>query len=274
MNSGQGAAGRSMRKRTFSIEKHLRRDQDAELVFDLGAAPDSGGLETLISEVRAMRAEMADLRREFAEIKAVPSPPAPPPAPEPAPERHGDEGVSADEAQLLRVEVARMVRSLATAKREIAEIKHPLRDPDDDRMIRAASELDAIITATEEATHAILDAGEAITTHCTDILAEIGEEDGIAPRINQVSDYVASILEACNFQDITGQRISKVVKTLEFIEDRIRAIVEDWGADAFLDLPLPDEGEPVDENDESHLLNGPQLQNKGLSQDDIDALFG
>ncbi|WP_299442801.1 protein phosphatase CheZ [uncultured Rhodospira sp.] len=272
MNSGQGAAGRSMRKRTFSIEKHLRREHDAELVFDLGAAPDSGGLETLINEVRAMRAEMADLRREFAEIKAVPSPP--PPASEPAPARHGDEGGSADEAQLLRVEVARMVRSLATAKREIAEIKHPLRDADDDRMTRAASELDAIITATEEATHAILDAGEAITIHCTDILAEVGEEDAIAPRINQVSDNVARILEACNFQDITGQRISKVVKTLEFIEDRIRAIVEDWGPDAFLDLPLPDEDEAVHEDDESHLLNGPQLQNKGLSQDDIDALFG
>jgi chemotaxis protein CheZ len=198
--------------------------------------------------------------------------------PELGPGRHagaleGIEGIEGNEAQILRIEVARMVRSLATAKREIAEIKHPLLEPDDDRMTKAASDLDEIVSATEDATNSILDSSEAITAHCEAILSEIGDMDTIAPRLHDVNDHVARIMEACNFQDITGQRISKVVRTLEFIEDRIKTIVEDWGRDAFLDLPLPDDDGPVDENDESHLLNGPQLQNKGLSQDDIDSLF-
>ncbi|SDE58286.1 protein phosphatase CheZ [Rhodospira trueperi] len=272
MGDGQAAAGKVARKRSFSIEKHLKRGEDGELAFDLGAAAETGGIRLLVQEIRALRADMAEVKHSLSEGAAKAGPSA---QPELDPGRHpgASEGIEGDEAQILRIEVARMVRSLATAKREIAEIKHPLREPDDDRMTKAASELDEIVSATEDATNSILDSSEAITAHCAAILSEIGDMDTIAPRLHDVNDHVARIMEACNFQDITGQRISKVVRTLEFIEDRIKTIVEDWGRDAFLDLPLPDDDAPLDEGDESHLLNGPQLQNKGLSQGDIDSLF-
>nr|WP_246152377.1 protein phosphatase CheZ [Roseospira navarrensis] len=232
----------------------------------------------MLDEIRGLRAELDDMRREM----AAPPPPPPPPAPAPTPaaqvDDHGDHADAEGwkrEAQLLRIEVARMVRSLAAAKREIAEIKHPLRSDEDDRMLKAANELDAIVDATEAATNEILDAAEAINKHATDMLAEMGDMDTFAPRLHEVNELVARIMEACNFQDITGQRVNKVVKTLEFIEDRIRTIVEDWGREAFLDLPLPDDDDAAEAvPEESKLLNGPQLANKGLSQDDIDALFG
>ncbi|MQX37983.1 hypothetical protein GHC57_15795 [Roseospira navarrensis] len=276
----KGAADRksASSRRTFSIERHIRRAEGAEVAFDVGAGAETGTLALLLDEIRGLRAELDDMRREM----AAPPPPPPPPAPAPTPaaqvDDHGDHADAEGwkrEAQLLRIEVARMVRSLAAAKREIAEIKHPLRSDEDDRMLKAANELDAIVDATEAATNEILDAAEAINKHATDMLAEMGDMDTFAPRLHEVNELVARIMEACNFQDITGQRVNKVVKTLEFIEDRIRTIVEDWGREAFLDLPLPDDDDAAEAvPEESKLLNGPQLANKGLSQDDIDALFG
>jgi chemotaxis protein CheZ len=272
------AEGRPARKRTFSIERHLTRGQDAALAFDLGSGAEAGALGTLVAEVKALRGEMAELRTALdSAIAATGSgglarTAAGPPAGDVAAAE--DPEVWQEEARILRIEIARMVRSLATAKREIAEIKHPLKESADDRMSRAASELDEIVSATEQATHTILGAGETITQHCEAILGEIGDLDVIAPRLHDTMEQVSRIMEACSFQDITGQRVTKVVNTLEFIEDRIRRIVSDWGQEAFLDLPLDDDTTgAADDDDEARLLNGPQLTGAGLSQDDIDALF-
>ncbi|MBB4312199.1 protein phosphatase CheZ [Roseospira marina] len=253
------------------------------MVFDVGAGAETGAITALLDEIKSLRGDIGDLRSELVDaVKAPPPPPAEPvPVAEAPPRAPHDPASYADagndwkrEAELLRIEVARMVRSLASTKREIAEIKHPLRSADEDRMIKAANELDAIVDATEAATNDILDASETISNHAVDMLSEMGEADAFAPKLRDINEQVGRIMEACNFQDITGQRVNKVVKTLEFIEDRIRTIVEDWGREAFLDLPLPDEDVADDPADESKLLNGPQLANKGLSQDDIDALFG
>jgi chemotaxis protein CheZ len=282
-NADATAKGTSVRpRRSFSIERHLRKAEGAEMAFDVAAGAETGTLRALLEEIRGLRGEVGDLRTQIGALTAKPDGggAAPAKAP-PGPcdhfheeDLHKDDAAWKREAQILRIEVARMVRSLAATKREIAEIKHPLNAGDEDRMTKAASELDEIVSATEDATNDILDASEAIGTHANEILAEIGDLDTMAPRLQDINEQVARIMEACNFQDITGQRVTKVVKTLEFIEDRIRTIVEDWGREAFLDLPLPDDSDATgQEDDESKLLNGPQLANQGLSQDDIDALF-
>jgi len=270
-------------RRTFSIERHLRRAESAEMAFDLGAGAEAGTMAALLDEIKGLRGEMGDLRDQLAgAVAANAALPAHAPAPIKAAPMPGPDttlnGADSDEewkkeAQLLRVEVARMVRSLAATKREIAEIKHPMRSQEEDRMTKAASELDEIVSATEQATNDILDASEKISSHAVDVLGEIGDMDALTPRMQDINEQVARIMEACNFQDITGQRVTKVVKTLEFIEDRIRTIVDDWGRESFLDLPLPDDDEEDDPHDESKLLNGPQLSSNALCQDDIDALF-
>ena len=168
----------------------------------------------------------------------------------------------------IRIEIAQMVRMIGRAKQEIAAIKHPRSD--DDRVSAASSELDAIVLATETATQDILDANEKIEQ----LIKEIGGltgDDEIIHRCEQAGEYLVNILEACNFQDITGQRITKVIRTLRFIEERILAMINIWGVQAFADLPVP-KGE-FDAESEEALLNGPQLENQGISQADIDALF-
>src|SRR3546814_8027498 len=98
-------------------------------------------------------------------------------------------------------------------------------------------------------------------------------EDGeVAPLIDEASERLIAIIESCSFHDLTGHRVTQVVKTLRFIESRILAMIDIWGLEAFRDLPLPPDDE-TEEREDAELLNGPALGGAGLSQDDIDALF-
>ena len=81
------------------------------------------------------------------------------------------------------------------------------------------------------------------------------------------------ILMACGFQDLTGQRIKKVVNTLHYMERRVASMVEIWGIEAgtaTTEIVAMAEG---DERPDKELLHGPQAEGAGVSQADIDALF-
>lgn len=121
----------------------------------------------------------------------------------------------------------------------------------------ATDELDAIVMATAEATGTIMDSCEAIQKSF----------EKIDPALaSALESEVTKIFEACSFQDITGQRITKVVKTLKKIDEKITALLAVLGSKA----PGYDES---DEEEETNLLNGPQLPGKGVNQDDIDKLL-
>jgi len=83
-----------------------------------------------------------------------------------------------------------------------------------------------------------------------------------------------AIMEACSFQDITGQRITKIVRSVKFVEERVDKMVELWGRDeieavsASLDLTTEEE-----ERDKRLHLAGPQMADEAISQDEIDSLF-
>ncbi len=98
----------------------------------------------------------------------------------------------------------------------------------------------------------------------------MAEEDDRMKMAAGELDASVVATEACNFQGITGQRINKVVKTIRFIEEKILAMINIWGAEAFIDLPVA--SDPSADADDS-LMNGPQLQNQGITQDEINALF-
>ncbi len=168
----------------------------------------------------------------------------------------------------VRIEIAQMVRSVARAKNEIAAIKHPMAD--DDRVKTASNELDAIVAATESATETILNANEQIENLVREITNFHAEDPDVAIRSEAIANHVIEILEACNFQDITGQRIQKVVKTLRFIEERILALISIWGVEAFTDLPVPDPDDGT--NEDEQLMNGPQISG-GITQDEVNNLF-
>src|SRR5205085_2843213 len=88
-----------------------------------------------------------------------------------------------------------------------------------------------------------------------------------------IQERVVAIFEACNFQDLTGQRISKVMTTMKFIENHINVMMDIWGGVDAIKSHAP----PIVDTREgdARLLNGPKLEGDvgHASQDDIDALF-
>ncbi len=149
------------------------------------------------------------------------------------------------------------------ARAEIASLRP--REIQDRYIATATDELDAIVDATEAATNTILDAAEQIE----DVVGQIPPD--LAERLSGIT---TQIYEACNFQDITGQRINKVVKTLKDIEARVEALVAAFGPVVRAEEDLErteaeDRQAPTDED----LLNGPQLPHAASRQDEIDKLL-
>lgn len=140
------------------------------------------------------------------------------------------------------------------------------------QMLRVTSELDAIVEGTESATDSILSAAEEIDQDANTLsaLVKTEQEQNLA---RDIREQIVQIFESCNFQDLTGQRISKVVATLKFIETHIVKMMDIWGGiDALRDFTP----EAIEERSgDAKLLNGPKLDSDDghVSQDDIDALF-
>ncbi len=146
---------------------------------------------------------------------------------------------------------------IARTRQEISNLRP--NDIKEERIPRAGLELDAIIRHTEDATHTIMSAAEAI-------MAANPLEPGYADFVN---DKVLDVFQACSFQDITGQRIRKVVETMQHIEERITRFVHVMGVE---DAVIEETEE--DRRRKKLLLNGPQLIGEAKKQDDVDELFG
>jgi chemotaxis protein CheZ len=131
------------------------------------------------------------------------------------------------------------------------------------RLPGAHDELGNVVNATASATNSIMSAAEEILGYT---------EDDFETYRNQVQTKVLEIFEACSFQDITGQRISKVVEHLAQVEKRLShfaAAVNARDGDV-----APDFEEAARQTrKELLLLNGPADEGSGVSQDDIDSLF-
>lgn len=165
--------------------------------------------------------------------------------------------VTLHEIKLYR-ELEDLARFIQSAKREIAALRP--QDIPDEHIPMATDELDAVVAATAQATGEILDCAETL--------------EKLAPSLpdaaaQQITSSVTRIFEASNFQDITGQRITKVVKTLKYIETKIDSLVTTFGTRE-LDLEPPPSIEP---DGDAKLLHGPQMPAVANSQAEIDAIL-
>ena len=159
----------------------------------------------------------------------------------------------------LYTELEQLARFIQNARSEIAAVRpHDINSED---IPRATDELDAVVGATEEATGTILDACEQLEKASGGLPPEAAEA---------ITSAVTRIYEACNFQDITGQRITKVVRTLKHIEGKIDALLL-----AFGDLKSPPSANeaPSAAAGDGRLLQGPQLPDDANRQAAIDAIF-
>jgi len=137
---------------------------------------------------------------------------------------------------------------------------------------RATRELDAVIEDAERATQQILDAAEAIEEAANSLSASLKnrQEQALA---QDIQDQVIGLFEACNFQDLSGQRISKVLAALKFVEDHIARMMEIWNGIPEVKAEIVTAGTVTPHN--VRLIHGPKLNGDPghASQSEIDTLF-
>jgi chemotaxis protein CheZ len=155
-------------------------------------------------------------------------------------------------------EISYIATYIAKTRDEIAALR-----PNDiraERLPTAGAELEAIVRNTEVASHQIMASAERIMA--------APEADFAAYRAI-VQECVLEIFQACSFQDLTGQRVRKIVDSLNHIEERVARFSQVMGVE---DAPLPEDEKERRRKD--LLLNGPALDGPTTPQDAIDALFG
>lgn len=175
-----------------------------------------------------------------------------------------------EQCEKLKVELDLIHDAIDRTKREIATLHG--KSFDGGEMAKVNGELGAVVGGTEQATQQILEAAESID-QAASAMSKVQSADQQKRLADDIQERVISIFEACNFQDLTGQRISKVMGTMKFIEQHINAMMEIWGGVDAIKAHVP---APVDARSEDEkLLNGPKLAGDvgHASQDDIDALF-
>jgi chemotaxis protein CheZ len=129
---------------------------------------------------------------------------------------------------------------------------------DGDFLSSTADELEEIVAETAKAANEIMGAAESVEA------VALGTD---AKTREALQAAATRIYEASAFQDITGQRITKVVRALQHIESRIEALASACGEA----LSRSSGGESP--KGDAAFLNGPQLSRAAATQSEIDSLF-
>ncbi len=154
---------------------------------------------------------------------------------------------------------------------QVKEAKQAIRQSQPEKLTTdhipdATSALSTVTAETEQATNEILNATETIQELS-------GRIEDVEIR-NEIINQVTRIFEASNFQDLTGQRINKVITTLTDIEDRMGSLIKAFSTSTAKKVATNrKDGATSGGIDERSLLNGPQMSGEAPSQDAIDDLF-
>ena len=253
-------------RRRFRIEQAVVGDMPIATAADGDIGPMH---HEIMSELRAIRAQMgssgsgksaavetisASVTREIAEALAL----------------LDTYRAQIEQCEKLKVELDLIHDAISRTKREIAVLHG--KSFNGEEMAKVNGELGAVVGGTEEATQQILEAAEAIDNAAT-ALSKVNTPDQQKLLSEEIQERVVSIFEACNFQDLTGQRISKVMTTMKFIENHIIIMMDIWGGVDAIKAHAP---AIIDDREgDARLLNGPKLDGDAghASQNDIDALF-
>jgi len=257
-------------RRRFRIEEAITSDMPMADFAEADAGPMH---REIMNELRAIRAEMAgsgyvtspgqsatmaaldaSAAREVAEARALLE----------------TYRAQIEQCEKLKIELDLIHDAIDRTKREIAVLHG--KSFNGEEMAKVNGELGAVVGGTEEATQQILEAAEAIDQSAAAI-SSVTSPDQQKILSEEIQDKVIAIFEACNFQDLTGQRISKVMTTMKFIEHHILQMMDIWGGVDEIKAHAP---AIIDTREgDAKLLNGPKAEGDvgHASQDDIDALF-
>jgi chemotaxis protein CheZ len=233
-------------RKTFRIEQIMQADEPMEMARDGDV---TAAHNELLAEIRALRTSIEARSKT-------------PPAPEPG------MGVPSTEVRKLKIELDVIGDAIKQTRSEIVSLQD--QGFDSSRVARVTKELEAVFGDTSSATERILKEAEGIDEHANALTALLkgSHEQALA---QDIQDRVTAIFEACNFHDLTGQRISKVAATLKMVEDHLARMMEIWSViDRFNIEAAQSAAHGLD-----GLLNGPKLDgdNGHSTQDEIDKLF-
>jgi chemotaxis protein CheZ len=241
-------------RRRFRIEEAFGGDMPASDVADGEVGPMH---REIMSELRAIRAQMAgsgkgaaaetdgaSVTREVADAHALLE----------------TYRAQIEQCEKLKIELDLIYDAINRTKHEIAVLHG--KSFDGHEMAKVAGELGAVVGGTEQATQRILEAAEAID-QAASALTKVNSPDQQKLLSEEIQERVVSIFEACNFQDLTGQRIAKVLATLNFVEDHVTRVLEEIKNPSAV------------RRDGAQYLHGPRLGTDSghVSQADIDEMF-
>jgi chemotaxis protein CheZ len=241
-------------RRKFRVEEMTHGEMPAEIFAENNSENASRHAE-LMAELRSLRAMMASGARPAATGEAAP--------------RDANVVEVAQEARKIRSQFDVIEQAIKKTKGEM--FSPPEHGLDGGQIARVMQELAAVKEGTTDATDRLLKSAETIEQTSSTLIAALkgGHEQGLA---QDIQDQVTQIFEACNFHDLTSQRISKVVTTLKSVEDHLEQMVEIWNAiERFTNYV----GRLAPPTGDESMLNGPKLDgDEGhASQNDVDAMF-
>ena len=168
-----------------------------------------------------------------------------------------------DGGSALRGDLSAVQELVTRHKRELAAL---VQDGSGRRLARGADELGAAVEGMQRATQEILSSAERIDDGAKSLAAALKTdyERGLA---QEIQEHVTRLYEACNFQDLAGQRIGKVMDLLATLEQRVGTMLARCNGDDAVPCAT---AKPA-----SGLINGPKLEGDTghATQRDIDLMF-
>jgi len=209
----------------------------------------------LMAELRTLRAMMISAKTGQAAV----------------PQQKAVEVIKAQAAEARKLKIEFDVIDQAIKKTKSGMDPTANQSLDGGQIARVTQELAAVKEGTTDATDRLLKAAETIEQTSSTLAAALkgAHEQGLA---QDIQDQVTQIFEACNFHDLTSQRITKVVGTLKQVENHLLQMVEIWNAiERFTNYV----GRLAPPTGDESMLNGPKLEgDEGhASQNDIDSMF-
>lgn len=212
----QSAVMETARGRWF-LEEYARRNRvaDTEMLLEAIARLENtvGGTPAPSPVNVALTASAADVPQD--------------PAPQDNAQDSGDNAT----IQELHLEVAELSAAIQLTRQEINELGS--QQTRDGGFEPVANELDDIFEHTEQAVSDILRAAEAMQA-----AAWTAREDGTDTEVCDRLDKCAiDIYTACTFQELTGQRIAKLLSLMKFTEGHVLRMLQHWQIDDAAEAP-------------------------------------
>lgn len=140
---------------------------------------------------------------------------------------------------------------------------------------RAAIELAAVVADTCRAAHAILAGAEEIDTAVERLRMSETWTGRSSEALDTINEGTVGIFQACDFQDLTGQRIENVVGLLANLETRLGALRAATGEPQGYSADAGEDRSQLRKRNASDLENGPRLQSDDghLTQSQVDLLL-